>query len=231
LFYCFIKMTVYREFVQGLRPRSEKASRFILIFYLVGLAGFMIPATQDIFICLTKWALLLNFILLMWFHEAAVNRKTLAVFGFIILAGIAVEIIGVRTGLIFGSYTYGGGLGIKVFDTPLLIGINWLMLTYCFASFLQPLKMPAVLKVFPAAAGMVVYDLVMEQTAPMLQMWTWEGGNIPLRNYLAWFVTALIFQSLMMGSRIILKNKLAVIILLCQFAFFFILMIYKILLP
>lgn len=231
MFYCFKKMTEYREFVQSLKPRSEKASRFLLIFYLVGLAGFMIPATQDVFICLTKWALLLNFILLMWFHEAAVRPGTFAVFAFIILAGIAIEIIGVKTGLIFGNYTYGDGLGIKVFDTPLLIGINWLMLTYCFASIIQPLKMPAVLKIFPAAAGMVAYDLVMEQTAPMLQMWTWEGGTIPLRNYLAWFATALIFQSLIMGSRINLKNKLAVIILLCQFAFFFILMIYKLVLP
>ena len=41
------------------------------------------------------------------------------------LIGFIFEIIGVKTGLIFGHYKYCNGLGTKVFDVPLIISLNW----------------------------------------------------------------------------------------------------------
>jgi putative membrane protein len=35
------------------------------------------------------------------------------------------EVVGVKTGLIFGEYKYGSTLGIKLFEVPLIIGFNW----------------------------------------------------------------------------------------------------------
>lgn len=206
---------------------SRKVARFIVIFYVIGLAGFMIPPTHELFIMLTKWALLLNFMLLLWFHESRLGTPAIIIFSIIALSGYAVEVAGVESGMIFGHYTYGKGLGIKLFETPLLIGINWLMLTYCFASVLQPLKVASPLKALLAAAGMVAYDLVMEQTAPLLDLWSWEGGIVPLRNYLAWFVIALIFQSMLVFSKINMKNPLAKVLLISQFVFFALLLAYK----
>jgi putative membrane protein len=206
---------------------SRKVARFIVIFYVIGLAGFMIPPTQEFFIMLTKWALLLNFLLLLWFHESRLGAPAIIIFSIIALSGYAVEVAGVESGMIFGTYTYGSGLGIKLFETPLLIGINWLMLSYCFASVLQPLKAALPLKALLASAGMVAYDLVMEQTAPLLDLWSWEDGIVPLRNYLAWFVIALIFQSMLVFSKINMKNPLAKVLLISQFAFFALLLAYK----
>lgn len=208
-----------------LKPGQVK--RFLINFYLVGLIGFMIPYSRDIFIQLTGLALVLNFIILLWFHEGSFKLDTILVFVFIFLAGYFIEVIGVETGMIFGDYSYGSALGLKLFDTPLMIGVNWLMLSYCFASVLQPLKVHRMTKILLASSGMLLYDFVMEQSAPLLDLWTWENNVIPLENYMAWFIIAFFFQLIFVFAGIRLKNPLAFIILLVQFLFFFALAIYK----
>lgn len=209
-------------------PREpSKVKRFLLIFYLVGSLGFMIPQSRDIFIELTKWALLLNFFLLLWFHRGPVNTKTVLVFILIYFTGFIIEAIGVETGMIFGHYTYGSGLGIKIFHTPLMIGINWLMLSYCFANLAEHTGLGPWPRMLLGAAGMVIYDLVLEQSAPFLDLWSWKNGIIPLENYLAWFFLALIFQAILVLGKVKTKNPLAPVLLLCQFCFFLLLTLYN----
>ena len=130
-----------------------------------------------------------------------------------------------NTGLIFGRYVYGNSLGIKLFGTPLLIGINWLFLVYTTSSVLEGFKMPVLAKIGLAAALMLIYDIVLEQIAPMLDMWHWENGLIPLQNYVAWFVLALLFQSLLKILNVKVQNKFAFFIIICQFLFFLFLLI------
>ena len=45
------------------------------------------------------------------------------------------EILGVNYGLIFGDYIYLDNLGYKVFGVPVIIGVNWIILTYISGSF------------------------------------------------------------------------------------------------
>jgi putative membrane protein len=209
-------------------PRDErKVRRFLMIFYLVGIAGFILPFSRELFIHLTGLALLLNTFLLFWFHRSSVGARAIGVFVTIYLAGFLIEAIGVGTGAIFGQYTYGSALGPKIWGTPLMIGVNWLMLSYCFASVLKSMKLNGLLIMILASAGMLVYDLVMEQVAPMLDLWYWSNGTIPIENYIAWFVIALIFQSFIVVFKIKLNNPIALTLLLCQFGFFLVLAIYK----
>ena len=42
--------------------------------------------------------------------------------------GFGVEVIGVETGLLFGDYEYGSGLGPKVLKVPMLMGVLWWIL-------------------------------------------------------------------------------------------------------
>ncbi|MFN2335752.1 MAG: carotenoid biosynthesis protein, partial [Bacteroidales bacterium] len=56
----------------------------------------------------------------------------------VILTGIAIavtsfliEAVGVNTGRIFGTYTYGKALGPALWNTPVIIGLNWFLLIYC----------------------------------------------------------------------------------------------------
>ena len=211
--------------------KSNEVIRFLIIFYIVGLAGFLMPFTRNIFLALAKWALLLNIVLILWFHKRKYDSKTIIIFSLIFILGYIIETVGVNTGLIFGNYRYGDALGPKIFKTPLLIGINWLMLSYCFASAAARLKMPAPIKIIACSAGMLIYDIIMEQSASLLGMWYWKNGSIPLQNYAAWLIAAAVFQTLLTGSGLKLKNPVAVTILICQFAFFILLAVFKNIIP
>ena len=113
--------------------------RFVVVFYIVGVVGFGLKISQDIFQSLTAYSLLLCLYLLAVYHENY-TRKELGVFLLIYLLGFGVELLGVNTGLIFGNYNYGDGLGFKVLGTPLMIGVNWLFLIYCIGVVIHKIK-------------------------------------------------------------------------------------------
>jgi len=205
-------------------PRLRVVAFFFVIFYVAGALGILMPTTRQIFISLVPFALLLSVVGLWLFHSLPLSGKPLLMFGLVYSLGLLVEIIGVHTGVIFGTYHYGETLGLKILQTPLLIGLNWLMLTYCFADVVQRISPSPAIRIGLASVGMVVYDLILEQVAPALDMWHWGGGTVPMRNYMAWFVISMLFAALL--CRIKIHNPLAVIILICQLTFFLALAIF-----
>lgn len=211
-----------REWAAG-HVREVRA--FFLLFYSVGVAGLIFPATRDLFRDLITPALLLSFGALLAYQPSLRSRRVLLFFLFVWTAGFLVEMAGVNTGRIFGSYQYGSGLGWKINGTPLMIGINWLLLTLFFADLVERTGLRGWESPFLAALGMIVYDLLLEQAAPELDMWHWAHDTIPLQNYFSWFLLALIFQLLLKAFRIPVRNPLAPILLLCQFLFFLVLVI------
>lgn len=199
---------------------------FLVIFYLVGIAGFINPSTRQFFSRLTPLALMLSAGFLIWFHRPKFTLKMGGIFAFIFIFSFLVEAIGVKTGLIFGEYIYGKGLGIKVLETPLMIGLNWLMLVYCTKIIAESIFASKTLSLFFAPLLMVIYDLVLEQAAPLLGMWSWAGGKIPLQNYISWFLLAFLFHLLLQKTRIKFSNQLAAPVFVIQFMFFVILVSY-----
>lgn len=208
-----------------LKFTDKQTIRFFIIFYVIGSLGFLLPFTFNYFVKITPIALLVNFILLFSFHKHKINIKSILVFVSIFLLGLIVEIIGVKTGKIFGIYHYGNSLGFKIFSVPVMIGINWVFMVYSSSSVLEKFKFNNFVKILLSSTLMVVYDTVLEQVAPKLDMWYWENNHAPLKNYIAWFVLAIIFNSLIKIFRIKTSNKLALTIFLCQFVFFSVLMI------
>lgn len=198
----------------------------LVIFYLVGIAGFIIPSTHQFFSRLTPLALLLSAGFLIWFHQPKFTKKMWLSFGFIFIFSFLVEAIGVKTGLIFGKYIYGNGLGIKLFETPLMIGLNWLMLVYCTKIITEKFSKNQTVRLFFAPSLMVIYDLVLEQAAPQLNMWSWAGEKIPLQNYISWYLLALLFHWLLQKTKIEFSNQLAAPIFFIQFLFFVVLTSY-----
>ena len=69
------------------------------------------------------------------------------------LIGYWIEVIGVHTSLIFGDYAYDTTLGFKVLDVPLMIGINWLMMTYLCGSVCHRLSLKVGYRIGLAAAA------------------------------------------------------------------------------
>jgi putative membrane protein len=204
-------------------PVEKEVKKFIVIFYLVGTAGMLLPFSFELFKVLIPWSLILNFFLLAWFHSDKASRVAWIVFFAIFIAGLAVEIVGVKTGWIFGNYWYGRSLGLKVLETPLLIGLNWLFLIYVTASVAEQIKINTVLAVLAGALAMVFYDLVLEQVASPLDMWYWQEDVIPFQNYLAWFIISVLFHAIVKITGVRVSNPLALILLVCQFTFLLIL--------
>ena len=215
---------IKEKFLKSLK--EHKVRGFVITLYIVGIIGTALPFTRGFFIFLTPFVLLLSFAILLIFQSSGFDTKTILIFLIIYLISFLVEVAGVKTGIIFGSYSYGTGLGIKIFETPLMIGLNWIFLLYCTSSILEKIRTNDLIKISGASVMMLAYDVVMEQVAPHLDMWTFEGGTVPLRNYVSWFLLALIFHSLLKLAGVRTVNKFGPLLFFCQGLFFAVLFIF-----
>jgi putative membrane protein len=206
-----------------LKNHVLEAKVLIIIFYGVGITGISIDYTFPFFQRLIPYALLFSFGMLLFFHLEKLNLKTFLVLSSIFLLGLAIEIAGVSTGIIFGHYEYGDSLGVKIFHTPVIIGMNWLLLTYITSSVFEKFDIRTLVKIFAASCTMLLYDIILEQVAPRLDMWHWKNHSVPIRNYVAWFILALLFQALLKLFNIKTQNPLASTFLIAQLLFFIIL--------
>ncbi len=216
----------HTAFVSLISKYKRYVIAFFIIFYIVGFMGLIIPYTHHIFIRLFPSVIILSFVAILVFHQETYNFKTILVLATIAITGFLVEVAGVRTHLIFGNYVYGEALGFKIFNTPLIIGLNWVMLSYASGSVTEILNINIPLKIVTASCLMIIYDIVMEQIAPMLGMWSWEDNIVPFSNYLAWFILAFLFQTFIRLIRVNVKNSIAVPLYLIQILFFISLFIY-----
>lgn len=133
-----------------------------------------------------------------------------------------IEVTGVNTGNIFGAYEYGSTMKLQLFQVPLVIGINWVILTLGGLD----LSKKYFGKVYPplmAALLVVGFDWIMEPVAIKLDYWHWFGQAVPLQNYLAWFIIALIVGSVFHHFKMIPSSRLLRSYLIIQFLFFLLL--------
>jgi bisanhydrobacterioruberin hydratase len=191
--------------------------------YLVGIITVLLGYAESL-MSLTPYNLLFASAILLYNAEG-LNRKYLSWFTVIAVSGYLIELLGIKTGMIFGEYSYGSGLGMKLFDVPLIIGLNWAILVFATAALVQHFKIYFVIKAALAATLMLAYDVLLEPVAIHFDFWSWEGGSIPLQNYAAWWIIA--FFMLLGAFYFVqnLKNRLAVYIIGIQVLFFIILIL------
>ncbi|MBX2922446.1 MAG: carotenoid biosynthesis protein [Chitinophagaceae bacterium] len=214
------------------------ATYVAILFHVVGLAG-ILWIDAAVFASLTSLNMLVMLALICWTQE----QKN-AVFYFFALicyaVGFLTEAAGVRSGLLFGNYSYGDALGFKMKNVPLLIGVNWFIVIYCCGTAMnllqQKIRSRLALEAFASftwwsrvsividgALLAVLFDWIMEPAALALGFWQWEDGIIPVLNYITWFavsVLLLVVFSLLGFNK---ANAFAVHLLLIQFMFFLVL--------
>lgn len=211
-----------------LNPSSKVHQKIALLIIAVvhffGILGLSYAPVRPYFEAATPFSLIVTSALLFAFH----HEWNLA-FGFFIIftytLGFLVEVAGVHTASIFGSYAYGATLGLKLWEVPLMIGLNWLMLTYACGSVSEKISDHPFLNSVAGSVMMVLLDILIEPVAIKLDFWQWQGGKIPLQNFVGWFVTALILQLVFHYLRFDKKNILAKYVLSVQAIFFIILQI------
>lgn len=180
--------------------REAMSAGVLGLFYLAGVIG-LSSSLRDAFLLVTPLNLLLSLAVILYNHENW-TVKFILTSVIIALIGFFVEVLGVQTGIIFGDYEYGNVLGWKVFGVPLILGVNWLILIYASGMVINHFwrRFPIPFKAFLAAGLMVGLDVLIEPVAMELGFWNWEGGIVPLQNYLGWFVTAYILQLILFYS-------------------------------
>jgi len=145
------------KFLKSLK--EQKVRGFVITLYIVELlvqhsplpAGFLFPYS---------FVLLLSFTILIIFQSSGFNTKTILIFLLIYLISFLVEVAGVKTGIIFGSTAMERGSWHKNIETPLLIGLNWILLLYCTSSILEKIRTNDLRKISGASVMMLAYDLL-----------------------------------------------------------------------
>ncbi|WP_242921861.1 carotenoid biosynthesis protein [Pontibacter liquoris] len=191
----------------------------LVIFHAVGFWGLVFSGNPVYFQQLTPMNLLLTNGLLFAFHRRW-NQPFILFAAVVFLAGFLAEAVGVHTGLLFGNYRYGSALGTKVWEVPLLIGLNWLLLVYVTGHLSNFARLPWVAKALLGALLMVLLDFFMEPVAMQYDFWSWHHGHVPFSNYAGWFVLAFLLQLYFQKAAIFKANRLAPYVFLVQLLFF-----------
>jgi putative membrane protein len=176
---------------------TSKISVFIIwLFHISGMIGISF-GDKEFFLAFTSFNLFVSFILLL-INQKCLGRIELKSIFLIFIIGMVSEILGVNYGFVFGEYVYLNNLGVKILGVPVLIGVNWIILTFITGSFSSLIFNNKYLSILMGAIFMILLDLLMEPVAPLLDFWIFDLPTVPLQNYVGWFLigifTQIIFQ-------------------------------------
>ena len=207
-------------------PKREYIGVFIIIlFHAVGIIGLSIPSARAYFLAFVPWHLLIMFAILIFNHRY-IDGKFVLFVAVIFVLGYTAEWVGIHTYLLFGDYSYGKTLGTKISGVPLIIGINWFLLTYSTGVLMQRSRLKsAAARVLLGAILLIVLDLMIEPVAVRFDYWHWVNQTIPLTNYACWFLPSGMMLMLFEAFRFKKQGVVAPVFLICQYLFFFLLLI------
>jgi putative membrane protein len=160
---------------------------FLWVVHVSALIG-LVMGYEDFFLSKSPFTMLLLLGLLIAYFPI-LKPKTILLFLFFMVAGIAAEWIGVHTGWLFGEYSYGANFGPKLDGIPYLIGVNWALLTFCTHSISRRFFKNKWIIALSGALLMVLLDVFLEQICDYAGFWSFEQGA-GWFNYLCWFVIA-----------------------------------------
>lgn len=198
---------------------QRNAFFLLLAMHLAGIFGLYFSETRELFQTLTPFNLLATAAIVLHFEEFKTPRYSLFI-AITFLVGFFAEVIGVKTGVLFGEYYYGKTLGLKLFEVPLAIGHNWVIMVYGSNLLARKISQNRTIIVLIGAATMTLIDVIIEPVAIKLDFWTWTENEIPLQNYLGWFLLSVLLQICMTFLMPKSNNWLAIRLLYILILFF-----------
>jgi putative membrane protein len=192
----------------------------LILFHLIGLILFIwLTAAPE----LSYMNILMSSVLVLLTEKKF--ERSLLVFSIILLSGYAIELIGVQTGLLFGSYEYKPSMGPMVYGTPVIIGSTWYAVVVGAASISRLVKTGIFIRSLISGLLAVFMDLFIEQVAVKYGLWNWSEGEIPFYNYVCWFIFGSLFAFFYLKTTLT-NNKTAVYLYLIWIIFFSILTLF-----
>lgn len=181
------------HFIRDLTLYERRYAGAMIFLYASGIVAHAVPALRPLTESSTDlFLLLINGVLLWLIFKRNADRRlwiwAAAAYAFT----FAVEATGVATGLIFGEYAYGAGMKVQWLGVPLVIALNWTLLTLGVNDLAARLFRSPWLIALSAGLLIAVYDWFIEPVAIRLDYWSWAAAEVPLRNYIAWAAVAMI---------------------------------------
>lgn len=122
-----------------------------------------------------------------------------ALFATTALGGLAVEAVGVSTGLPFGEYRYLDSLGAQLLGVPVVVALAWTMMAYPAYVVSQVIGGGPARTAVVGGWALASWDLFLDPQMVQAGHWQWQApgvalAGIPVTNYLAWFVVATVMM-------------------------------------
>ena len=190
----------------------------IWLFHLSGLVG-LLYIDKNLFASLTPLNLFISSTLL-FVNQKSLKKKEVIIVFLIFSIGMIAEILGVNYGLIFGKYDYGDNLGLKLLGVPLLIGLNWVVLTFICGSISNHFIKNKYLSIVVGIIFMLIIDITLEPIAPTLDYWEFSVSTAPIQNYIGWAFTSLMTLSIYQFYYSSKEFTFSINLFLAQFLFF-----------
>lgn len=126
------------------------------------------------------------------------ESKSLTALAFVVIffLGFGVELIGIKTGLLFGNYEYTNILSEQFLGVPIIIGVNWFVIVVSSSALFFNLKLALPLKALLAGLAATLLDFIIEPVAIKYKFWIWENDTVPFYNYVCWFIFSAAFAYL-----------------------------------
>jgi len=190
---------------------------FLILIYVSGAIGFLFnPGFFAPFTPLTLAFTCFVFLI----HQPLNNLNYTLSFIGLAAVGFVAEVIGVKTGVVFGNYYYGNALGYKVLGVPLVISLNWGLLINIGVLVATYLSKKPLLIATLAAFIITGVDLVIEQVASQMDYWHFSNGIAGIQNYIGWFIISFFTSWLLQKHLVKGDKKIALVFLLLQLFFF-----------
>ena len=182
--------------IQLVDYKFKKDVIFLIVVYFAGVIGINI---NDSFLKLSFVSLVIPMVLFLIRLKPSI--KDLVLLALVFSLTFFSEWLGVNYGWIFGEYLYGDSLGIKIGGVPLMIGVNWVLLSVVSRQALFGVFSNKYIVAFFAPILMLLIDFILEPIAPKLGFWDWNNIDVPISNYRDWFIVALISQLILFNFK------------------------------
>ena len=199
---------------------NELRNFSIFFVWLINISGFfgILSDQKEFFLSSSPYVLTMTLFLLI--VNNSIEKKFLLKLFYIFLFGLTVEIIGVNFSFFFGEYEYGENLGFKIFNVPIVIGFNWVLLIILTGNFAHNIFPKSIIsKILFGSTLMILLDLLIEISAPKLNYWEFATHPVPFSNYLWWFIFSVLFH-IIYQSKEKKESIVSTNILIIHFLFF-----------
>jgi len=199
----------------------SRSTLFICALYIIHFSALMGIYLGYIQWFLSKtWAILFLIFLVLWDGLPKKSIKISWPIPAVFFIGFMAEWLGVKFGFLFGDYSYGANLGMKLDDVPIIMGINWVILSLATREIIQRFFKLPVMKILVSSVLMVSLDILIEPLAPQLDYWSFDTMVAPLSNYIGWLIYSILIQSLLELVQFKGHFKISLHILIIQLLFF-----------